>query len=134
MISQVLLFTKIIHCKFLVFLLIVFFFFLFFSSACEFQFIERIGADGKQNPDFIIIIIIILVILPPPPTSFSSGIQTQKRSQCACYVFPLKKIKKRERERVQGQPSVYILDQVTENSPATPILIITDRLSWFSLR
>ena len=45
------------HYKFLVFLLIVFFFFLNFSSACEFRFIERIGAHGKQNPDFIIIII-----------------------------------------------------------------------------
>ena len=45
------------HCKFLVFLLIVFFFFLFFSSTCEFRFIERIGAHGKQNPDFIIYII-----------------------------------------------------------------------------
>ena len=48
------------HCKFLVFLLIVFFFFSFFSSACEFRFIERIGAHGKQNTDFIIIIIIII--------------------------------------------------------------------------
>ena len=46
------------HCKFLVFLLIVFFFFSFFLSACEFRFIERIGAHGKQNPDFIIIIIV----------------------------------------------------------------------------
>ena len=45
------------HCKFLVFLRIVFFFFSFFSSACEFQFIERIGAHGKQNPDFVNIII-----------------------------------------------------------------------------
>ena len=44
------------HCKFLVFLLIFFFFF-FFSSACEFRFFERIGAHGKQNPDFIFIII-----------------------------------------------------------------------------
>ena len=44
------------HSKFLVFLLIVFFFFSFFSSACEFRFIERIGAHGKQNPDFIIIL------------------------------------------------------------------------------
>ena len=59
MISQVLVFRMIMHCKFLVFLLIVFFFFSFFSSACEFLFIERIGAHGKQNPDFIIIIIII---------------------------------------------------------------------------
>ena len=42
------------NCKFLVFLRIVFFFFSFFSSACEFRFIERIGAHGKQ-PDFIII-------------------------------------------------------------------------------
>ena len=42
------------HCKFLVFLLTVFFFFSFFSSACEFWFIERIGAHGKQNPNFII--------------------------------------------------------------------------------
>ena len=41
------------HSKFLVFLHIVFLF-LFFSSACEFRFIERIGAHGKQNPDFII--------------------------------------------------------------------------------
>ena len=44
------------HCKFLVLLLVVFFFFFFFSSDCEFWFIERIGAHGKQNPDFIIII------------------------------------------------------------------------------
>ena len=50
MVSQVLLFRKIMHYKFLVFLLVVFFFFLFFSSACE-------SAHGKQNPDFIIIII-----------------------------------------------------------------------------
>ena len=46
------------HCKFLVFLLIVFLFFSFFLRACEFQLIERIGAHGKQNPDFIIFIII----------------------------------------------------------------------------
>ena len=39
-------------------LLIIFSFFSsFFSSACEFQFIERIGAHGKHNPGFIIIII-----------------------------------------------------------------------------
>ena len=62
MTSQVLLFRKIMHCKFLVYLLIVFLFFLFFSSACEFRVIERIGAQGKQNPDFIIIIIIIIII------------------------------------------------------------------------
>ena len=55
MISQVLLFRRIMHCKFLVFLLIVFFFFSFFSSACEFRLIKTIGAHGKQNPDFIII-------------------------------------------------------------------------------
>ena len=47
------------HCKFLVFLPVVFLFFLFFSSACEFWLIKRMGAHGKQNPDFIIIIIII---------------------------------------------------------------------------
>ena len=63
MIGQVLLIRKIMHCKFLVFLLIVFFFFSFFSSACEFRFIERIGAHGKQNPDFIIIIIITVIII-----------------------------------------------------------------------
>ena len=40
-------------------MLIFFFFFSFFSSACEFWLIERIGAHGKQNPDFIIIIFII---------------------------------------------------------------------------
>ena len=45
------------HCRIWCFLLIVFFFFSFFSSACEFRFIERIGAHGKQNPDFIIIIL-----------------------------------------------------------------------------
>ena len=33
------------------------FFFFFFSSACEFWFIERIGAHGKQNPDFIILLL-----------------------------------------------------------------------------
>ena len=43
------------HCKFLVFVLAVFFCFSFFSSACEFRFVERIGAHGKQTPDFIII-------------------------------------------------------------------------------
>ena len=45
------------NCKFLVFLLIVFLFFFsfFFSSACEFRLIKRIGAHGKQDPDFIII-------------------------------------------------------------------------------
>ena len=42
------------HCKFLVFLVIVFLSFSFFSSACEFRLIERIGAHGKQNPDFIV--------------------------------------------------------------------------------
>ena len=41
------------YCKFLVFLLIVFFFFSLFSSACEFRFVERMCAHGKQNPDFI---------------------------------------------------------------------------------
>ena len=46
------------HCKFFVFLLIVFFSFSFFSSTCEFRFIERIGAHGKQNPDFITLFII----------------------------------------------------------------------------
>ena len=56
MISQVLLFREIMHCKFLVFLLIVFLFFLFFLSSYEFWLIERIGAHGKQNPDFIIVI------------------------------------------------------------------------------
>ena len=55
------------HCKFWSFAYFFFFFFFFFLlffffffwSACEFQFIERIGADGKQNPGFIIIIICI---------------------------------------------------------------------------
>ena len=46
------------HCKFLVFLLIVFIFFSFFSSACEFRFIERIGAHSKQNSDFIILLLL----------------------------------------------------------------------------
>ena len=46
------------HCKFLVFLRIVFLFFSFFSSACEFQLFERIGAHGKQNPDFIILLLL----------------------------------------------------------------------------
>ena len=58
-ISQVLLFRMIMHCKFWCFCLLFFFTFHFFSSACEFRFIERIGAHGKQNPDFIIIIFII---------------------------------------------------------------------------
>ena len=58
MISQVFLFRKIMHCKFLVFLLIVFFYFSFLSSTCEFRFIERIGTHGKQNPNFIIIILL----------------------------------------------------------------------------
>ena len=48
------------HCKFwcfsYCFLFLIFFF--FFLRACEFRFIERIGAHGKQNPGFIIIIII----------------------------------------------------------------------------
>ena len=48
---------EIMHCKFLLFLLIIFLFFSFFSSACEFQLIERIGTQGKQNPDFIYMII-----------------------------------------------------------------------------
>ena len=56
MISQVLLFRKIMHCKFLVFLLIVFLFFSFFLSACEFRLIRGMGAPGKQNPDFFFII------------------------------------------------------------------------------
>ena len=43
-------------------LLIIFFIYIF-SSACEFQFIERIGAHGKQNSGFIIIIIIIIIII-----------------------------------------------------------------------
>ena len=47
------------HCKFLVFLLIVFLFFSFFSSACEFRFIKRIGARGKQNPDIIYILMCV---------------------------------------------------------------------------
>ena len=47
--------SHLMHCKFLVFLLIVFLFFSFFSSACEFRLIERIGAHGKQNPDFVVI-------------------------------------------------------------------------------
>ena len=59
------------HCKFLVCLLIVFYFFLFFLSACEFRFIERIGAHGKQNPDFIyhyfnIISLSLLLLLSSP--------------------------------------------------------------------
>ena len=50
------------HCKFwdlayFFSFLSFFFFFFFFLSACEFRFIERIGAHGKQNPGFIIIII-----------------------------------------------------------------------------
>ena len=52
MISQVLLFRKIMHCTFLVFLLIIFFFLSLFSSAREFRFIERIGAHGKQKSRF----------------------------------------------------------------------------------
>ena len=48
------------HCKFLVCLLVVSFFFSFFSSACEFLFIERIGAHGKQNPDFVITVLLLL--------------------------------------------------------------------------
>ena len=44
------------HCKFFgVFAYCLSFLFSFFSSACEFQLIKRIGAHGKQNPDFIII-------------------------------------------------------------------------------
>ena len=47
------------HCKYLVLLVSIFFLFLFFipsffSSACEFQFIERIGTPGKQNPGITI--------------------------------------------------------------------------------
>ena len=45
------------HCKFLVFLLIVFLFFSFFLSACEFRLIERMGAHGKQIPDFILVLL-----------------------------------------------------------------------------
>ena len=47
------------HCKFWGFAYC--FLFLFFSSTCEFRFIERIGAHGKQNPGFIIIIIISIL-------------------------------------------------------------------------
>ena len=53
------------HCKFLVFLFTVFLSFSFFLSACEFRLIERIGANGKQNPHLIIIIIIIIIIILP---------------------------------------------------------------------
>ena len=53
------------YCKVLVFLLIVFFFFSFFPSAFEFQFIERRGAHGKQNPDFFIIMA-PYILLPSP--------------------------------------------------------------------
>ena len=47
------------HCKFWGFAYcFLFLFFSFFLSTCEFRFIERIGAHGKQNPCFIIIIIL----------------------------------------------------------------------------
>ena len=44
------------HCKFWSFAYYYFLsFLLLFSSACEFWFIERIGAHSKQNPGFSII-------------------------------------------------------------------------------
>ena len=49
--------TPKIPLEILVVLLIVFFVF-FFLIACEFWFIERIGAHGKQNPDFIILLLL----------------------------------------------------------------------------
>ena len=61
------------HCKFLVFLLIVFFLFSFFSNACEFWFIERRGAHGKQNPDFIILFIIVVNFPTHPIMLFNSS-------------------------------------------------------------
>ena len=36
-----------------------FFLFFLFSNACEFWFIERIGAHGKQNPGFIILLLLL---------------------------------------------------------------------------
>ena len=36
-------------------------------SACEFRFIKRIGAHGKQNPGFICIIVIISEAGAPHP-------------------------------------------------------------------
>ena len=41
------------HCKFWIFFL--------FPSACELRFIERIGAHGKQNPDFIIMLLLLFL-------------------------------------------------------------------------
>ena len=52
-ISYVLLSRRIMHCKFwgFAYCFLCLFFSSYFSSACEFRFIERIGAHGKQNPD-----------------------------------------------------------------------------------
>ena len=68
------------HCKFLVFLLIVFFFFLFFSSSCEFQFIERIGTHGKQNPDFIILLLYYYKLRPAYQASVSRSREMAQHS------------------------------------------------------
>ena len=56
MISQVLLFRKIMHCKFFGVFAYCFLFLFVFLKRCEFRFIESIGTHSKQNPDFIIII------------------------------------------------------------------------------
>ena len=45
------------HCKFGALLIVFSFFSSFFSSACEFWFIERIGAHCKQNPGFILLLL-----------------------------------------------------------------------------
>ena len=54
-------------------MLIVFFFFSsFFPSACEFWFIERIGAHGEQNPGFILLLFIISILNFQPVPSQES--------------------------------------------------------------
>ena len=45
-----------LHCKFWSFDYYFFSHFFVFSSACEFRFIKRIGAHGKQNPGFIMLL------------------------------------------------------------------------------
>ena len=49
------------HCKFWCFCFL--FLFLFFSRACEVWFVERLGAHGRQNPNFIIVVVVVVVVV-----------------------------------------------------------------------
>ena len=53
MISYILQFKRLMHCKYgFLHFLFIYFLLLFLLSACEFRFIERIGAHDKQNSRF----------------------------------------------------------------------------------